>query len=159
MSSLLLAATGLLLVVAVVGVLLEFATRAVGADAGDAGPLRRARSPQWPRIRRAHLEAEPICQWCGGTRSLEVHHIHPYHIYPSMELDASNLVTLCEEDGRECHLRVGHFCSFEAGYNLDIRTDCEKHRADGAYVPPEFRGHPRSENHEHARAALTLPVA
>lgn len=44
---------------------------------------------------------------CGGRDRLEVHHIRPFHLYPALELDPANFVTLCEAL-RECHLQVGH---------------------------------------------------
>ena len=66
------------------------------------------RSPQWNRVRKTHLFNHPSCAACGGKDSLEVHHIEPFHIYPSKELDPTNLITLCSAKGRECHIRFGH---------------------------------------------------
>lgn len=65
------------------------------------------RSPSWPAVRAEHLRRQPFCQGCLGVTKLEVHHIVPYHVDPSLELDPHNLVTLCE--GRmKCHFRIGH---------------------------------------------------
>lgn len=83
------------------------------------------RSPRWRVVRNTHLEAHPTCAVCGGVKKLEVHHIVPFHIDPSRELDPSNLITLCESGKRGivCHLLVGHrgnyrlenpFCSSDA---------------------------------------------
>ncbi|NBW12214.1 MAG: hypothetical protein EBR82_29705 [Caulobacteraceae bacterium] len=33
-----------------------------------------------------------------------MHHIHPYHKRPELELDDGNLITMC----RDCHLSVAH---------------------------------------------------
>ena len=65
------------------------------------------RSSHWPITRAAHLAAQPACQWCGGTTCIEVHHILPFHLHPELELDPSNLITLCEAS-TECHLEHGH---------------------------------------------------
>ena len=66
------------------------------------------RSPEWPRVRAEHLKENPVCVACGGTESPEVHHIQPFHEYPELELEPTNLVTLCEKDGHDCHFRFGH---------------------------------------------------
>ena len=65
------------------------------------------RSTHWPIARATHLAAQPVCQWCGGTTGLEVHHILPFHLHPELELDQANLITLCESH-TECHLIHGH---------------------------------------------------
>lgn len=66
------------------------------------------RSPHWPAVRRQHLLKEGFCRYCGGTKNLEVHHIRPFHLAPTLELDPKNLITLCECFGSECHLKIGH---------------------------------------------------
>lgn len=73
-------------------------------------PLSAKRSPEWPKVRAEHLKNNPCCAVCGGNKKLEVHHITPFHIDKSLELDANNLITLCESasDGVICHLFVGH---------------------------------------------------
>ena len=84
--------------------------RAVGIrpDPGLVGS--QPRSPKWPAVRAAHLRAYPTCAACGQRDSLEVHHIVPYHVDPSRELDSSNLLTLC---GDPCHLVHGHCMSWK----------------------------------------------
>lgn len=71
--------------------------------------LNRGRSPLWPEARRAHLAKQPACQACGVTDHLQVHHIHPFHLHPELELDRANLITLCERPARNCHLTWGHY--------------------------------------------------
>lgn len=67
------------------------------------------RSPNWESTRKQHLISEPFCAACGNTKNLQVHHIKPFHVYPELELEKSNLITLCEEKGDSgCHLKVGH---------------------------------------------------
>ena len=56
-----------------------------------------------------------------------MHHIKPFHLYPQLELDPNNLITLCRSKywRFDCHLAVGHGGSFrrENRYLLaDIST-------------------------------------
>jgi 5-methylcytosine-specific restriction enzyme A len=82
----------------------------------DASPVLvvRQRSTKWAAIRRKHLRIYPACACCGGITNLEVHHLQPYHLYPQLELELSNLLTLCEagKNGMNCHLLVGHLGSY-----------------------------------------------
>ena len=82
-----------------------------------------ARSPRWPAVRGAHLKRNPTCAACGTKDKLEVHHIHPFHLFPNLELDPSNLLTLCETGGN-CHLMIGHLKHFKS-YNIAVRKDAE----------------------------------
>lgn len=87
-------------------------------------PLTAKRSSHWPTVRKHHLEAHPNCAVCGGTAKLEVHHKQPFHLNPALELDPSNLITLCEanKEGINCHLFVGHLGSFKA-FNPAVEQD------------------------------------
>jgi len=65
------------------------------------------RSPQWRAVRKKHLVENPRCAACGGKTFKQVHHILPYADRPDLELEPSNLITLCM--GKlECHLHIGH---------------------------------------------------
>lgn len=68
---------------------------------------RRTRSPKWRAVEKAHLKRHPSCAACGGRRFLQVHHVKPFAKHPELELEPSNLITLCMGP-REDHLRVGH---------------------------------------------------
>lgn len=68
---------------------------------------RVARSSRWARVRREHLRANPSCAACRNPHRLQVHHIVPFEDRPDLELDPSNLITLCM-GFYECHLHVGH---------------------------------------------------
>src|ERR1051326_1490267 len=73
-------------------------------------PGRRSlppRSRAWPSGRHSHLSGHPLCAACGRSEGLEVHHIRPFHLYPQLELEPSNLLTLCES-ARKGHLLIGH---------------------------------------------------
>lgn len=63
----------------------------------------------WPALRKRHLQREPVCAMCGGSRRLEVHHIVPRHVAPEKALDPANLITLCRKD----HLVHGHDGDFQ----------------------------------------------
>ena len=65
-----------------------------------AGP----RSPKWSGVRQDYIEANPVCEVCGRTKLLQVHHILPVNAFPDKELDPTNLITLCSQ----CHLYLGH---------------------------------------------------
>lgn len=60
---------------------------------------------------------------CGGTKNLEVHHVKPFHIDPTLELDPTNLITLCEEMSKECHLKKGHLGNWKK-VNENVLSDC-----------------------------------
>jgi hypothetical protein len=77
-------------------------------------PAGAKRSSAWPAVRKAHLLKHDRCLACGGTSKLEVHHLIPFHIDPSRELDPTNLITLCEsgKGGIICHLAIGHLGNY-----------------------------------------------
>jgi hypothetical protein len=96
-----------------------------------------ARSPEWPRVEKQHLELQPHCVACKpGTNSqvkLQVHHIFPFHYCvalgrPDLELDQRNLITLCEDEAGHPadnhHLLIGHLDDFQSS-NLDVVTDAQ----------------------------------
>ena len=77
-----------------------------------------ARSPLWRYVRAQHLKKYPMCAVTGRTYNLEVHHIRPYHLEPSLELDSHNLITL----NRDVHFIFGHLMNWSS-YNKDIEKD------------------------------------
>jgi 5-methylcytosine-specific restriction enzyme A len=85
-------------------------------------PKGAKRSDKWPSVRKAHLQKYPRCQGCGETEKLQVHHKKPFHLHPELELDPSNLITLCEAPGRDCHLHLGHLLSFKS-FNPEVEND------------------------------------
>lgn len=90
------------------------------------------RNPKWPEVEKAHLKEEPVCQYCGGSLKLQVHHIAPFHLFPEKELDDSNLITLCEEHEKDCHLMHGHLGDFKL-YNPNIRAECDGRKGGGLW--------------------------
>ena len=89
-------------------------------------PLAAKRSGHWATVRKHHLEKNAECAVCGDKNKLEVHHIKPFHLYPELELDPDNLITMCESRsyGIICHLLIGHNGSYK-----DINPDVVEHAA------------------------------
>lgn len=84
---------------------------------------RRFRSYKWRTVRKRHLASNPVCVVCLRAKDLRVHHIKPFHLYPKLELDPSNLVTLCE-GATNCHLVFGHLGDFSA-FNPGVLYDAK----------------------------------
>lgn len=93
--------------------LVRHALRDVGVSA--------KRSSHWPTVEKHFKEAHPTCAACGSSKNLNVHHCKPFHLDPALELDPTNLITLCM-DTKECHLHIGHGGSFKQ-YNPNVRKD------------------------------------
>ena len=77
------------------------------------------RSSGWARTRKLHLINNNYCIACGKRDQLEVHHIKPVHLFPHLELELDNLVTLCADP---CHLLFGHLMHFKS-YNKNVIKD------------------------------------
>lgn len=78
------------------------------------------RSSKWTAVRKEHLKSNGYCSACGRDKKLEVHHKIPVHISPELELDPSNLITLCADP---CHILFGHLMNFKS-YNKSVVEDC-----------------------------------
>lgn len=94
--------------------------RSLVPDVKPAGvSASKARSPQWPAVRKRHIDGHPNCVVCG-RKAEEVHHLRPFHLEPSLELEPSNLRSLC----RDCHFAVGHLWNF-SNENPDLDAHAE----------------------------------
>ena len=80
------------------------------------------RSSHWPTVEHHHLKEHPTCEACGGNVHLQVHHRKPFHLFPELELEPTNLITLCMEQPKDCHIKLGHGGNFKA-YNPNIDSD------------------------------------
>ena len=95
-------------------------------------PLGVKRSSKWPTVRKNHLKEHPSCAVCGGTKKLEVHHIKSFCEFPELELEPTNLITLCEsknKGGLNCHLIFGHLANYKLSNPTvaeDAKVWCEK---------------------------------
>lgn len=86
--------------------------------------IKDRRSSKWQSLRKEYLKNQPICAACGGSKSLEVHHIKPFNKNPEFELDKNNLITLCESknNGVNCHLLFGHLGNYKT-INANVIED------------------------------------
>jgi hypothetical protein len=92
-----------------------------GRSCGARPIYSAARSSKWPSLRRRYLALHPHCAACGSSEQVEPHHIRPFHLRPDKELDADNLISLCEKHG--CHLAFGHNYDWQA-FNPHVGEDC-----------------------------------
>jgi 5-methylcytosine-specific restriction protein A len=99
-------------------------------------PLGSKRSGKWNTVRKHFLEKNPECAACGSKKNLNVHHVEPFHLKPELELEESNLITLCESDcgGVICHLFFGHLGDYKE-VNPDVRTDVDIWRKKIKFKP------------------------
>lgn len=84
-----------------------------------------ARSSKWNKVRKEFLKDNYRCASCGSDNDIEVHHIVPVHVDPSLELDKNNLIPLC---AKSCHLLIGHLMDFKS-WNVNVVQDCETMRS------------------------------
>lgn len=82
---------------------------------------RNARSPKWAALRDTFLKGKR-CECCRRKTNLNAHHVKPYHLFPELELDVSNLIALCEGGPWNCHFLVGHAGRSWAWYHPDPRA-------------------------------------
>ena len=78
--------------------------------------LGELRSKDWPRVRRRFKKKHPHCAVCGSRRKVQIHHIVPFQFAPDLELEETNLISLCTGGrfkGLNCHLIFGHRGSFQ----------------------------------------------
>ena len=85
------------------------------ATTADAGYVTALHDAQWRRTRNHFIRIQDDCQMCGADKQLQVHHVRPWHLYPELRYEHSNLITLCQP----CHFRFGHGRNWQA-YNPDI---------------------------------------
>jgi 5-methylcytosine-specific restriction endonuclease McrA len=86
--------------------------------------IGKKRSPQWKKVRLAHLKNNYWCKYCGNKTQLEVHHIKPFYLFPELELNPKNLITLCEKKIYNCHFRIGHLGKWK-NYNPEVKKQCK----------------------------------
>ncbi len=98
---------------------IQFLRQALGLDGLSFGA---ARSPKWPQIQKDFISKNPVCAVCGKKGNLlnplNVHHQHPFHLKPELELDENNLITLC----RVHHLWWGHLGNWKS-FNATVKDD------------------------------------
>ena len=88
----------------------------------SAAGITTKRSSKWSALEKNFLKQHPACAACGSSNRLNVHHIKPFHLHPELELEPTNLITLCMDKTNECHIRLGHGGDFKA-YNPYVEED------------------------------------
>ena len=48
-------------------------------------------------------QRDKVCQCCGSTERLEVHHVSPLSVYPTLGTDIHNGMVLCQTCHRDYH--------------------------------------------------------
>lgn len=81
------------------------------------------RSSSWKKIRNEFLKNNNQCAACGRKTKLEVHHIIPYHVDSTKELDVDNLIVLCDD---YCHFIFGHLGDWRS-WNVNVVNDCNQY--------------------------------
>jgi len=71
---------------------------------------------------REFRKTHKACAWCGRTRRVQVHHVIPVSIDPSLAADPDNMIMLCARPN--CHLVVGHDGNFRSRYVANVREIC-----------------------------------
>lgn len=61
-------------------------------------------TPEYRHAMSEYRAGHPVCEWCGTTKQLEVHHEAPLWLDPSKASDTNRFVVLCRID----HQRLGH---------------------------------------------------
>jgi 5-methylcytosine-specific restriction protein A len=84
----------------------------------------KMRSPEWHTVRNDYIKDHNYCRCCGSRDNLEVHHIKPFHLHPELELDPTNLITLCEGDNK-CHFNIGHLRNWKT-FNEKVIEDAKE---------------------------------
>jgi hypothetical protein len=80
------------------------------------------RSGKWRTVRDKYIKENPLCYACGSKNELQCHHIVPFSIDKSLELNIKNLVTLCTN----CHFVFGHLHNYK-NFNPEVIRDCQEH--------------------------------
>jgi 5-methylcytosine-specific restriction enzyme A len=83
------------------------------------------RNPKWSKESKEWMGDKP-CAVCGGIKNRNVHHMVPFHIDPSREMDSTNWIVLCDADknGMNCHLSMGHLGNYKS-YNSNVVFDAQ----------------------------------
>ncbi len=78
-----------------------------------------ARSNGWYYLRNEFIKENYFCSACDAVKGIQVHHIKPVHLFPDLELDWDNLISLCGD----CHFVIGHSRNWRK-YNINVIEVC-----------------------------------
>ena len=64
---------------------------------------RTSRGGRWHKASVAYRKAHPICEYCNKRAAVEVDHVKPWHEYPKLRYDTSNLKSTCHDCHKDRH--------------------------------------------------------
>ena len=73
--------------------------------------IKTKRSSKWSALEKSFKKQFPTCACCRTNKKVQIHHIVPFHVSPELELEPTNLISLCMSK-RMCHLQIAHCGSF-----------------------------------------------
>lgn len=73
----------------------------------DNRPIKRE-SKIYRKFRLAVLKRDKVCQCCGSTENIHVHHLNSFKHYNSLGADPNNGIALCEDCHRQYHSIYGN---------------------------------------------------
>ena len=98
----------------------------------DDRPIERE-SKIYRKFRMAVLKRDKVCQCCGATENLHVHHMNSFKHYNQLGADPNNGIALCDECHRQFHSIYGNshhnnsanFAKFlrEYGKSMQVNLD------------------------------------
>lgn len=98
----------------------------------DERPITRS-SKIYHKFKLNVLKRDKVCQCCGSTQNLHVHHLSPYRYDKSKRADPSNGIVLCAECHAEYHSQYGkshknnpvNFAKFMREYSSPIQINLD----------------------------------
>lgn len=84
--------------------------------------IQICRSSEWKKKRLDWIAKNSRCVCCLKRINLNVHHIKPFHLFPELELEDSNLITLCEGGPINCHYLAGHCGISWTAYSQNVHN-------------------------------------
>lgn len=61
-----------------------------------------------------------VCAYCRSDKQIEIHHIEPVSVNPTLADSWANMIPLC----KKCHLAVGHAGNYKTSYVQNVRALC-----------------------------------
>lgn len=103
----------------------------------DNRPIKRG-SKIYRKFKLAVLKRDKVCQCCGSTENIHVHHLNSFKHYNSLGADPNNGIALCEDCHRQYHSIYGNshhntsvnFAKFMREYSSPMQVNLD-------YIPGE----------------------
>ncbi len=95
--------------------------RGLFAKRGSVATLGIRDSYKYRKAMKAYKAAHPNCEYCGRSKKVDVHHVIPVSVDPSLADKEENMISLCRKPN--CHLIVGHMGNYK-NYNKNVRETC-----------------------------------